>query len=174
VQRDPIVSFYSGSPDIEGRTVTEILSWDDERLETVHDYIQWLFPTRQPSGVNPFAPLVTDGTVEAFDRDEALRTRLRQAFDRMLMFYGLQWDDQHVTVDGERLPLRARVWLHPGSHNHLRLTRIMKSVATLGLRAEALALQRCLLEDVGRGEYAAGVSSRTLEFWRRAVSRSSS
>ena len=42
-----------------GHTLSEILSWSDDRLEAVHDYIQWLFPTGLPSGVNPAPPLVS-------------------------------------------------------------------------------------------------------------------
>ena len=99
---DPIVAFYSSGPDRSGRTLGEILAWDDERLEAVHDYIQWVFPTRQPSGVNPFAPLVTDGTVRAFAGDAALRDRLRQAFDRMLIFYGLARSGERVAIDAPR------------------------------------------------------------------------
>ena len=60
---DPIIAFYSGAEDSARRTLAEILQWDDDRLEMVHDYIQWVFPTRQPSGVNPLAPTVTDDTV---------------------------------------------------------------------------------------------------------------
>ena len=66
----------------------------------------------------------------------------------------------------------ARVWLRPGNHNHLRLTRILESLATLGLVAESQALQRCLLEDICTGPGAAAVSERTVDFWRRAVYRS--
>ncbi|MGH9411741.1 MAG: opioid growth factor receptor-related protein, partial [Vicinamibacterales bacterium] len=47
-----VVDLYSGGSDDEGRTLQQILAWDDDRLERAHDYIQWLFPTRQPSGVN--------------------------------------------------------------------------------------------------------------------------
>src|SRR6266571_4801991 len=47
---DPIVAYYSGGPDAGGRMLAEILAWNDERLEAVHDFIQWVFPTRQPSG----------------------------------------------------------------------------------------------------------------------------
>jgi hypothetical protein len=118
--------------------------------------------------VNPFAPLVTDETVRAFEREAALRERLHRGFDRMLAFYGLRWNTERVEIDEALFPVRARTWLHPGNHNHLRLTRIMESLATLGLRAEALALQRCLLEDVV-GLRGGRVSARTVEFWRRAV-----
>lgn len=166
---DPIVSLYSGGADSAGRTHAGILAWDDERLEAVHDYIQWLFPTRQPSGVNPSATLVTDATIQSFARDPALRDRLRQAFDRMLVFYGLRWQGNRVQIDESRFPARARVWLRPGNHNHLRLTRIMESLATLGLAEEARALQRCLLEDICAGPGAESVSPRTADYWRHAI-----
>lgn len=167
-ERDPIVEFYRGGVDAEGRRLAEILGWDDDRLELVHDYIQWVFPTRQPSGVNPFAPLVTGATVRAFAQDASLRARLREALDRMLAFYGLSRSAERIAIDPARFPDRSRTWLHAGNHNHLRLTRIMESVATLGLPEDARALQRCLLDEVA----AAGggrISPRTLEFWRRAV-----
>lgn len=165
---DPVVAFYSGGRDADGRTLDEILGWNDDLLEGVHDYIQWLFPTRQPSGVNPSAPLVTDETARAFHSDPALRDRLRDALDRMLTFYGLRRTKNRIDVDPGRFVMRARVWLRPGNHNHLRLTRIMDSLAALGLTGEARALQRCLLEDVCAGPEGHAVSARTREFWKRA------
>jgi Opioid growth factor receptor (OGFr) conserved region len=42
---DPIVSFYAGeTPDSRGRKIEEIWNFNDRQLETVHDFIQWLFP----------------------------------------------------------------------------------------------------------------------------------
>lgn len=166
---DPAVSFYTGGRDSEGRTFDEILAWDDERLETVHDYVQWLFPTRRPSGVNLFAPLVSDDTVAAFEQDPSLRAALRRSLDRMLSFYGLGWKGERIGIDAARFSARAPVWLHPGNHNHLRLTRIMDSLATLGLRREAIALQRCLLEEIAGGVGAGRISARTISFWRQAI-----
>jgi Opioid growth factor receptor (OGFr) conserved region len=167
-ESDPAVSFYSGGRDSEGRTLEEILAWDDERLEAVHDYIQWLFPTRRPSGVNLFAPLVSDDTARAFEQNPSLRAGLGRALDRMLTFYGLRWNGERIEIDTPRFSARAKVWLHPGNHNHLRLTRMMDSLATLGLRQEAAALQRCLIEDVAAGEGRGRVSPRTISFWQQA------
>ena len=167
---DAVVAFFSGGPDSEGRTLDDILSWDDDRLEAVHDYIQWLFPSRQPSAVNRFAPIATDATVRAFERDGTLRAGLRRAFERMLRFYGFHVRDGRVEIDDRRFATRARIWLHAGNHNHLRLTRIMDALSTLGLRDEALALQRCLIDDVCAGPGTDRVTPHTLEFWRRAVS----
>jgi hypothetical protein len=165
---DPVVAFYSGGRDAEGRTLDQILAWDDERLEAVHDYVQWVFPTRQPSGVNPFAPLVTDTAIRAFASDPALRARLRAALDRMLVFYGLRRKETRIEIDDARFPARSSVWLHAGNHNHLRLTRMMDCLATLGLTEDAGALQRCLVDDVARVA-GARITPRTLSFWRGAL-----
>jgi len=165
---DAIVAFYSGGHDAAGRTLADILTWDDERLEAVHDYIQWLFPTRQPSGVNPYAPLVTDATARAFASVAGLRQRLRAALDRMLTFYGLVRRGDAIAIDETHFTARSVVWLHPGNHNHLRLTRIMQSLATLGLRADARGLKRCLIEDVSV-QHEGSVSPRTVGFWKRAL-----
>jgi hypothetical protein len=167
---DAIVAFYSGGPDSAGRTLEAILAYDDDRLEAIHDYVQWLFPTRQPSGVNPFAPLVTAETVRAFQQDLVLRDRLRQSFVRMLRFYGLRWLDGRVEINRQAFPARARVWLTPGNHNHLRLTRILECLSTLGLRTEALALQRCLIDDVAAGPGKHRITAQTLDFWLRTIS----
>jgi hypothetical protein len=166
---DPVVDFYSGGSDDRGRTLDRILGWDDDRLESVHDYIQWVFPTRQPSAVNPYAPLVTDETARAFGRDARLRGRLAEALQRMLRFYGLRsMPDGTIDTDPQRFAERARVWLHPGNHNHLRLTRIIDSLAALGLPDEAVALRRCLVDRVARQH--GGVSGTTVAFWERAGS----
>ncbi len=165
---DPIVSFYRGGRDSEGRAVADILAWDDERLEAVHDYIQWVFPTKQPSGVNPAAPLVTAGTISEFEKDPLLRAGLRSSLDRMLRFYGLRRNAGRIEMDAARFPERARNWLNPGNHNHLRLTRIMDSLGTLGLRDDAEAMRRCLIDDIAAGPGAGRISPRTIEFWRRA------
>lgn len=167
MNHDPIIRFFSGARDDRGRRLDEILRWSDDQLEEVHDYIQWLFPTRQPSGVNPFAPLVTDGTAAAFDADASLRARLVAALDRMLRFYGLTRADQRIVIDAGRFEQRAADWLTPGNHNHLRLTRIMQSLDALGLERDARALQRCLLEDIASRPNA--VTARTIEFWRDAL-----
>jgi hypothetical protein len=171
---DPIVAFYSGGRDSAGRTLREILAWNDGALEAVHDYIQWVFPTRQPSGVNPNAPLVTIDTSRAFASNGELREGLRDAFTRMLAFYGLRRtrDDAgavRIEIDDARFGDRGPTWLHPNNHNHLRLTRIMQSLAALGLPDEARALQRCLLHDVADGPGAGQVTPGTIGFWRGAV-----
>ncbi len=170
---DRVVSFYSGGVDHRGRTLMQILAWTDDELETVHDYIQWIFPTVAPSPVNPAAPLVTAGTRAAFSASPELRTALRRSLDRMLAFYGLRHNDARIEIDETHFGERSPDWLRPGNHNHLRLTRIMQSLAALGLEAEARALQRCLLTDVYEGPGHRRIARDTLEFWNAAVASGS-
>jgi hypothetical protein len=168
---DPILAFYRGAPDACGRTLDEILAWDDERLEDVHDYIQWLFPTTRRSDFNPFAPVLTESTVAEFRADAALRARLRDAFLRMLRFYGfevLEVRGHPVVRRAANWPERSPGWLGPGDHNHLRITRILDCLSTLGLGEEAKAFLRELeeLEEDGTGR---DIDRESFEYWRAAV-----
>jgi hypothetical protein len=170
---DRIIAFYSGDTDDQGRTLEEILGWSDHFLEVTHDYIQWMFPTPVRSGVNPSAPLVTTDTAAAFAARPELRAGLNRALDRMLVFYGLRRnvDAQgrlRIEIDPARLPDRAPDWLRPHNHNHLRLTRIMQSLAALGLATDAKALQRCLVADVCEGPGTGKVTPETRDFWLSA------
>ena len=169
---DRVVAFYSGGPDDRGRTLAAILAWTDAALEDVHDYIQWMFPTVAPSGVNPSAPLVTAETIAEFAARPELRGTLRRSLARMLSFYGLRASDgaaARIEIDPPRFAERSAEWLTAGNHNHLRLTRIMQSLASLGLVAEARALQRCLLSDVCEGAGRGRVSDATRRYWMNAV-----
>ena len=173
MQPDPIVVFYSGGVDGNGRTLREILAWSDTTLEDVHDYIQWVFPTRQPSAVNPSAPLVTADTIRAFAADADLRRALLDAFTRMLTFYGLRREARddgtvQVEIDEAKFADRAGRWLRPNNHNHLRLTRILTSLRLLGLRDHSRALFACLAA-IAR-DHPDAVSATTLAYWRRAAS----
>ena len=84
----------------------------------------------------------------------------------MLLFYGLTLVGERIEMDPAHFDERARVWLRPGNHNHLRLTRIMDSSTTLGLEQEAGALRRCLLDGGTASPGAGRISPRTQQFWR--------
>ncbi len=86
-----IIDFHSGSAtDDRGRYLREIQHWPDERLEFVHDFIQWMFPLIEPSGVNPSAPVLDRPTILTFRSRPELMRNLRASFLRMLRFYGLE------------------------------------------------------------------------------------
>ncbi len=168
---DPLLAFYAGvATDDQGRTLDQILQWDDARLERTHDYIQWLFPNDAPSPVNPGAPVVTARHRQAFAQRPELRQNLRRALDRMLDFYGLTSEQDRVSPSADWQTKHTR-WLTRGNHNHLRLTRILKCLNLLGLGDEAEALFECLDAIAQSEEGAAAISPTTQRFWREAAEK---
>lgn len=163
--------FYSGQrADDQGRKIEEIWAWDDARLESVHDYIQWLFPTRRRSDFNPLAPVLEDEDVVAFHGSRQLRERLLRSFDRILQFYGFELTENESALEVARSsswPLRRADWLSPGNHNHLRITRILTCLRVLGLSAHSKVFYKAL-EQVAR-QHPGQVTARTLDIWRTAA-----
>ncbi|KAL8819503.1 MAG: hypothetical protein Q9223_002067 [Gallowayella weberi] len=180
------VRFYSPtSPvaDYRGRTLASILTWPDSRLESSHDYIQNLFPLPERSPINPSAPVIDERTFTTFRSSPEFQNQLRSALRRMLSFYGFEMvatannsdDNRSNGANGfhvqpaKNFPSASRNWLTRFDHNHLRITRIIRSCRVLGLEMEALAFHAAL----GRvAEQKNGVlSPKTLMFWRRAAER---
>jgi hypothetical protein len=162
-----IVRFYRGDgTDARGRTLDEILEWDDDRLEAVHDYIQWLFPLDEPSRFNRDAPLLTGADRRAF-RQQPLAANLHRALERMLTFYGFAINRTARSpriVRSARWHERAPEWLQASNHNLLRLTRMIRSLALLGEAELATALY-----DALRQECEGRVSAVTIEYWKEAT-----
>jgi hypothetical protein len=169
---DPIVTFYAGeSRDHAGRTVHDILSQSDAWLESTHDYIQWLFPMRTASPVNPLAPTVTDATAAAFARDPNLRAQLARSFDRMARFYGFTVTQQGETIEvlpATDAPARRANWLTPHNHNLLRITRILTSLRQLGLPAHAAAFFTAL-SDLYATDANRLIGPVSFRFWKEAA-----
>ena len=177
----PLVRFYDPvikGKDFKGRTLSQILSWSDENLEYSHDYIQTLFPLPEGSPYNHSAPIIDREAFNAFRSRPELRTELRKSLERMLKFYGFKFnhpegfDEEIVVADP---PLHAKKWVRKFDHNHLRITRILRSLRVLGLEAEADAYFTVLF-NLTEAQKRGGpknciIGETSLEFWTRAVER---
>jgi len=174
----PIVRFYDPTvqaPDSKGRTLSSILAGDDRELERCHDYIQWLFPLPERSSMSYSAPVITRSTFTAFRSRPELRDRMRESLRRICRFYGFDFQASH-DLEGIRIEklrdhefeIRAKNWVSGFTHNHLRITRIIRSLRVLGLEVEATAFFKAV-EDVyhttGR------IGEQSLLYWTRAVER---
>ena len=171
-----IVPFYNGTgADTQGRTLADILSWSDSRLESAHDYIQWLFPLPERSNFNPDAPLLTPDSIAALTTSSEAQSHFAQAFMRMLRFYGLEYQEgasgaARVVLAGN-YTARSSNWLTPYNHNYLRLTRMLRSLHVLGQQRRARALGDCLYQ-IYEQERKSGrnrVSVETLKYWQQAT-----
>jgi len=170
----PLLGFHRDQgPDDRGRTLRAILAQDDRWLEATHDFIQWLFPLAERSGANPGAPVLDPATVSAFVAEPGLRASVRASLQRMLRFYGLQLEsgrpgDSITLAPGPNWAARRSNWFDRDTHNSLRLTRMIRSLAALGLADEARALQQGLLR-LCDAEPGCGIGERTRGYWRRAL-----
>jgi hypothetical protein len=166
-----LVEFYRGqAPDSEGRKLETVWEWDDDSLEEVHDFIQWLFPLPEPSNFNPDAPLLSEQDIREFRGDPALQARLRRSFERLMRFLGLAVTKEGKVVEGGNFAARApEVWGSP-NHNWLRITRILRSLTLLGLEAEARAFFD-RLDAMYRGKKFP-IPADTFGYWSRAVQSS--
>ncbi|MDP3593898.1 opioid growth factor receptor-related protein, partial [Phenylobacterium sp.] len=116
---------------------------DNVQLERRHDYIQWLFPLPEASSAVPGAPVLSADDVMQIRSSDIAMTNLRAAAARMRDFYA-----------------RTRHWLAPADHNHLRITRIIKSLRLLAGDAEADAFKTMILDTVGFS--GANISARSM------------
>lgn len=171
-QYSHIVKFYAGkSKDARGRLLHEIWQQDYEWLEKTHDFIQWLFPLTEGSRFNPHAPILTDADIQVFKEQESLRKHLIKSLKLMLAFYGLlcqENEDGHINIKiHESFSERKKNWVHSSNHNHLRITRILKSLCLLGLEKYAQAFFKCLQEihSLEKGE----ITKLSFSHWQNAL-----
>ena len=102
-----------------------------------------------------------------------LQEKLRISFLRLMNFYGLEArSGERITVTrAPNFATEATVWLSPGNHNHLRITRILRCLSLLGLEAEAKAFFDCLAEiyEDEQNKPMPAISEETMLYWREAV-----
>jgi hypothetical protein len=147
----PLHAYLAGlAPDGRGRFIADIVAFDDDALERVHDYIQWLFPLPTRSMAQPGAPVLSVAEATAIPSDARAVAHLRQAAERMKAFYG-----------------RTDSWLSYNDHNHLRISRIIQSLRILVGEEEA----RSFYDSVMARHEAAGspINPENLRYWRAAL-----
>lgn len=147
--------------------LAEIVQQDDFWLEQTHDYIQWLFPLSDISRASSHAPLVDGPTIKAFLVDDLLRQHMRLCLVRMLKFLGLRFDGRSLEKAANWNERRGE-WFTAHSHNSLRITRILKSMALLGLKQDAIALH-VGLEKLCDGEPDCGITDQSRKLWAQAT-----
>jgi Opioid growth factor receptor (OGFr) conserved region len=163
-----LLDFYRDQgTDTEGRSLGELWGWNDDELEEVHDFIQWMFPLPEPSRFNPDAPLLTGDDIAEFRSDELLQSRLRTSFERILRFLGFSWAEDGSVVEGPNFADRVpEIWAYP-NHSWLRITRILRSLCLLGLKSEAHSLFQRL--EALYSERRFPITADTFGYWEAAV-----
>ena len=110
-----IVGFLEGKlPDHRGRILAMLLQQTDHQAETTHDYIQWLFPLDEPSLSVNGAPVLTELEIDEIRGSSLAQANLARS---ARWFLGFLQRNNH--------------WITKYNHNHLRITRVIKSLRLL-------------------------------------------
>jgi hypothetical protein len=110
-----IVGFLEGkTPDRRGRILAMLLQQTDDQAETTHDYIQWLFPLDEPSRSVNGAPVLTELEIGEIRDSSLAQANLARSAGWFLSFLE-----------------RNNHWITNYNHNHLRITRVIKSLRLL-------------------------------------------
>ena len=146
----PLVDFLNETgPDAAGRSLDAVLVFDDAALEHHHDFIQWLFPLPEPSRAVAGSPVLTPEDQTAISMSATALANIAAAADRMARFYAA-----------------TDAWLAPHDHNHLRISRIIRSLRLLVGETVADRFRDGLMQQmVSRG---GRVNAASLDHWRSA------
>ena len=110
-----ISAFITGAgSDHLNRTIHEIWGFTDPQIENTHDFIQWLFPLSEKSRAVPQSPVLTTEDIFAIKNSAVAQANLRKS---------ALWFESFLD--------RTDTWLRPKNHNHLRISRVIKSVNIL-------------------------------------------
>lgn len=120
---------------------TEFLDWDDETLESRHNFIQWLFPLPEKSPINSLSPILNANTVFYFRSSEKAQENLKMALDRMTQFLGFRsFNLLGKVIFYPSNWIKIKEWTQSYNHNQLRITRMIRCLYLVGWKWEARML----------------------------------
>ena len=145
-----LVAFLEGSgTDTGSRRLSDIWQFDDDEIDHTHDFIQWMFPLREASGANFNAPTLLVSDIEAIQSSMQCRQNLEKSATWILAFFE-----------------RTEEIFQYTTHNHLRVTRIIKSLRLLHSDQQAEQFKQAVLGIIqARG---ARINPVTVAFWLEA------
>ncbi|KAI1761595.1 opioid growth factor receptor conserved region-domain-containing protein [Hypoxylon sp. FL1150] len=166
---------YVASENIDNRSLDYILSQSDDWLEENHDYIQWLFPLKKGSKYSNTAPRISEDTQAYMAYHRRFTEQIRLALSRMMWFYGFRVAYNPAKGEGFEIlnvPSNNGLanpygrWLKEDDHNHMRIARMIRSLARFRMAEEANSVLRAFL-DVNR-QWGGQVSKKVIPFWEDA------
>ncbi|MCG9665929.1 hypothetical protein L1D26_23025 [Vibrio mediterranei] len=160
-----LLSFQLGEgTDHQGRLISDIWGFNEFWLEHDHKYIQWLFPIDIQTKFNKHAPILTENDRAEFSSSEMLQKTQRKSLELMLRFFGLHWEGEEI-VPTAQLNIRDHIWLKRGGHNHLRISRIIRSLALCGQHQLSFKFKQAIVKAaLEHGK----VSEESLDYWLKA------
>jgi hypothetical protein len=135
-------------PDFKGRMIQDIWNYSDEEIESIHDFIQILFPLNKKSqSVFHGHYLDNDDLVQSLKGDVQVKENILKSSEWFLTFLE---KNSH--------------WKSRYDHNQLRITRIIECLRLLVGDDEADNFYESIIELCKDKN----INKKTIEFWNNA------
>ena len=142
-----IVEFLEGTgTDRQNRKLPDIWLMKHSEIENTHDFIQWVFPLNEPSSAVPGSPVLSVSEIDAIRSRQTAKRNLSKSADWYLNFLST---NQH--------------WVTRYDHNHLRITRALKSLDLLISKKEATSFKSAIFNMLG--SKIGLIDTRAIRFW---------
>lgn len=157
------IRFYRDQLNTSGFTYSHMMRLNDNDWEHYHNYIQWMFPSDEPSMILAHAPTTNKISIKLFNNDIEIQKRFETAFRRYMQHLGLFIvNDTLVPIDKHRGRTYMRVLRR--NHNWQRITRVLRSLRLHGRQDLANMLYACLKQFDGITQVAWDYWNRAMEF----------
>lgn len=145
-----LLEFLEGkSTDNFERMIHDVWNFNDQQIERTHNFIQWLFPLAVPSASVPGAPVLTKDDIAAIRASDTAQDKICKSAE----WYGSFLE-------------RNDFWKKPHDHNHLRITRVIRSLRLLVDEDEADAFRIEIYSLLGND--LSLIPKKTRQFWDEA------
>jgi len=129
--------------------LSQILNETDEFWEQTHDFIQWLFPLAESSRLVRNAPILTDSEIKQIRESEIAQTNIQRSVIRSKKFLA-----------------GTTKWRSGYDHNHLRISRLIKSLRLLVSDGAAKGFKYLVAGELG--DQIDGIYAESQKQWRLA------
>jgi hypothetical protein len=100
--------------DYDGRYLHEMWNYNDTKFDSVHDFIQWMFPLDTASKAVLNAPVLFEDEIYDIRESELAKRNLLKSAERFLNFL-----------------YKTNNWENRRNHNHKRISRMISSLRLL-------------------------------------------
>jgi len=115
--------------DIRGRSLIELQTLSDKKIERSKDVIPWLFPTDLTCREYTLAPVLDSLDIFTMKCDSKIQSNIEISLKRMVNFY--ESND---------------FWITQKNHNFMRIARILRCLWLADMKHDYASLQRALDE----------------------------
>lgn len=159
---DPWLQFMVFGYKPHGYGFRDVLGFNRVEFDTHHDFIQWLFPNKVGSPVNPIAPRLSEAHLDLLRRLPELRSAVEEGIVKFYRFLGFK----EVHGGFERVDDFAKgfqYWVTRLDHNHRRISRLLTFFCEIGQRGQAVSLLAYLETELAEANL---LGIEAIPYWR--------